>query len=140
MYRERRTTLRRQCLKRDGYKCVKCGSELGLECHHLIWLADGGPDTLDNVITLCSPCHAGVPSGLDETKEYLKIGLPPMLKHSCELTKEYVEHYLRFYCNADICLEEIIKESKIGIDLKYKSDWLQSIKQIKKERELVKHD
>lgn len=28
-----------------------------LVCHHIIPIADGGPDTLENTATLCSDCH-----------------------------------------------------------------------------------
>ena len=28
-----------------------------LEVHHVVWLADGGPDILENVVALCPNCH-----------------------------------------------------------------------------------
>ncbi|MDK2951996.1 MAG: 5-methylcytosine-specific restriction enzyme [Kosmotogales bacterium] len=28
-----------------------------LETHHIIWLSEGGPDTIDNVVALCPNCH-----------------------------------------------------------------------------------
>ena len=28
-----------------------------LEVHHVKWLAEGGPDTVDNVVALCPNCH-----------------------------------------------------------------------------------
>jgi 5-methylcytosine-specific restriction enzyme A len=31
--------------------------EAYLECHHIIWLAQGGDDTLDNTVALCPNCH-----------------------------------------------------------------------------------
>jgi hypothetical protein len=43
---------------RDGYQCQHCGqSARKLEAHHLIFRADGGKDTLTNLLTLCERCH-----------------------------------------------------------------------------------
>jgi 5-methylcytosine-specific restriction protein A len=44
-----------------------------LEVHHIIWLARGGPDTLDNTVALCPNCHKRM-HVLDEEKdkEHLK--------------------------------------------------------------------
>jgi 5-methylcytosine-specific restriction protein A len=28
-----------------------------LECHHIVWLAQGGEDTIDNAVALCPNCH-----------------------------------------------------------------------------------
>ena len=47
-------------------KCEKCGSEAPfvradgtpfLEVHHVLFLAEGGPDTVDNAVGLCPNCH-----------------------------------------------------------------------------------
>lgn len=40
--------------------CYRCGLELGArggEVHHVIPLSQGGPDTWDNMVLLCVPCH-----------------------------------------------------------------------------------
>jgi 5-methylcytosine-specific restriction protein A len=44
-----------------------------LECHHIIWIAKGGPDEVDNAVALCPNCHRKMHS-LDEAAdvEYLK--------------------------------------------------------------------
>ena len=50
--------LRRRCLDRDDWRCVKCGSPRDLEMHHKVSLAAGGdPLALDNVLMLCAGCH-----------------------------------------------------------------------------------
>ena len=54
-----------QTKKRDHYQCQICGDRKGdphtiLNAHHLIPRADGGPNTLENLITLCDLCHAVV--------------------------------------------------------------------------------
>jgi 5-methylcytosine-specific restriction endonuclease McrA len=46
--------------RRDGFKCVKCGSRNKLECHHVKPVRER-PDLafeLDNLQTLCRDCHA----------------------------------------------------------------------------------
>jgi len=49
--------LKEQTLKRDGYKCKVCGSTEHITAHHIVPRILGGPDTLDNLITLCEDCH-----------------------------------------------------------------------------------
>lgn len=52
--------------RRASGRCQLCGSlapfidQYGnpyLESHHVIWLADGGSDSVDNVVALCPNCH-----------------------------------------------------------------------------------
>lgn len=38
--------------------CVACGDRGNLNQHHLLPRSLGGPDTDDNLITLCGACHA----------------------------------------------------------------------------------
>ena len=49
--------LRLDVLRRDGWRCQFCGSMTNLEVHHKIYRSQEGPDTLDNLITLCAKCH-----------------------------------------------------------------------------------
>lgn len=52
--------LRRVCLDRDHYTCQRCDKRMkaaDLQAHHLIPRAEGGPDDLPNLLTLCNPCH-----------------------------------------------------------------------------------
>lgn len=44
-------------LERDQYRCVDCGSEDRLEVHHIVTWKPGDPHELDNLATLCVPCH-----------------------------------------------------------------------------------
>lgn len=60
---------RRAALRRDGFQCTKCGWPDGakrrtreLHVHHIISLANGGTNALDNLTTLCHICHRGVDS------------------------------------------------------------------------------
>lgn len=52
--------LRHECFKRDGYKCLECGTtnkEKTLHCDHIIPVSQGGSDELDNLQTLCEGCN-----------------------------------------------------------------------------------
>lgn len=57
---------RRDVLRRDHYSCQKCGWNFQmwdkadprhLELHHVIHHENGGQNTVDNLITLCTVCH-----------------------------------------------------------------------------------
>ena len=43
-------------LERDGGRCVLCGKQGNPWCHY-ISRAQGGLGIVENVITLCDPCH-----------------------------------------------------------------------------------
>ena len=49
-------------LKRDNYLCCRCGSQTcqPLDMHHRRGRGQGGPDTLENLVTLGRPCHDAV--------------------------------------------------------------------------------
>lgn len=51
--------LRRAVLERDRFRCrsAGCGGTSFLAVHHLVPREQGGGNTPENLITLCSPCH-----------------------------------------------------------------------------------
>ena len=54
--------VRWEVLKRDDYKCVKCGRrppEVELQVDHIQARSRGGTDDLSNLQTLCLPCNQG---------------------------------------------------------------------------------
>jgi 5-methylcytosine-specific restriction endonuclease McrA len=50
--------LRRQILRRDGWRCQSCGTMSNLEVHHQQFRSHSGHDSEENLITLCANCHA----------------------------------------------------------------------------------
>ena len=71
---------RRKVLERDSYCCVICGgTEPHLELDHIVAYVDGGGSAVENLRTLCEPCHK-TKSAEDwrcraqTKKEVLKIG------------------------------------------------------------------
>lgn len=52
--------LRHEVFKRDGYRCRECGlskEETSLEIDHIIPVAKGGTNDIDNLQTLCRQCN-----------------------------------------------------------------------------------
>ncbi len=43
--------------RRDGGRCVRCGSTERLRVHHRKHVADGGGHDDANLVTLCDACH-----------------------------------------------------------------------------------
>jgi 5-methylcytosine-specific restriction endonuclease McrA len=50
--------LRQRVLRRDGFRCQSCGTMSNLQIHHKQFRSQSGDDSEDNLITLCSACHA----------------------------------------------------------------------------------
>ncbi|HAU38803.1 MAG TPA: HNH endonuclease [Phycisphaerales bacterium] len=52
-------------LKRDKYRCSKCGASpssdhaVNLEVDHIIPVAEGGSNNIENLQTLCRRCNQG---------------------------------------------------------------------------------
>jgi len=53
-------SLRRQIMRRDGWRCQSCGSMSNLEVHHREFRSHAGADSEENLITLCVLCHSSV--------------------------------------------------------------------------------
>ena len=53
-------SLRQQILRRDGWRCQSCGAMSNLEVHHREFRSHSGSDVEENLITLCTTCHATV--------------------------------------------------------------------------------
>ena len=50
---------------RDFLACQKCGVKLGYshaDFHHILPRSKGGTDEVDNLVTVCRPCHVGLHS------------------------------------------------------------------------------
>lgn len=49
--------VRRAVWERDGGRCVACGATFDLQYDHVIPLALGGADSVENLQVLCAPCN-----------------------------------------------------------------------------------
>jgi 5-methylcytosine-specific restriction endonuclease McrA len=48
---------RERVRRRDGYRCTQCGGLGPLQVHHKKRRSDGGGDEMENLVSLCLPCH-----------------------------------------------------------------------------------
>ncbi len=55
--------LRKQVLRRVGWRCQVCGSTQDLQVHHKQLRSQLGSDDEMNLITLCAGCHEALHSG-----------------------------------------------------------------------------
>jgi 5-methylcytosine-specific restriction endonuclease McrA len=55
--------LRQRVLRRDGWRCQSCGAMTNLEVHHQQFRSHSGADSEQNLMTLCSDCHAAIHNG-----------------------------------------------------------------------------
>jgi 5-methylcytosine-specific restriction endonuclease McrA len=59
--------LRIACLRRDKFTCQGCTErKKRLQAHHIVPRHRGGPDDLENLITLCTKCHKRIHPWLEE--------------------------------------------------------------------------
>ena len=70
--------LRAAALRRDGGRCQRCGAE-AVEVHHVVPMSAGGADTLDNVLSLCEPCHAREHDGASAERRAWRESLAAMV-------------------------------------------------------------
>lgn len=61
-YRE----LCREVLRRDGWRCQRCGRMEGLQVHHIQLRSRLGDDAANNLIALCVSCHQKVHRKMQE--------------------------------------------------------------------------
>lgn len=51
--------VRKQAFQRDKYKCVKCGAKAE-QAHHKTYSRIGRKGELDDLISVCNPCHKNI--------------------------------------------------------------------------------
>ena len=68
--------VRQEVLRRDGHKCARCDkSGCRLTMHHIMPRGEGGGDNVENLITLCVPCHDLVERvGILRTRRMIEAG------------------------------------------------------------------
>jgi len=62
-----------KALERDGFRCMNCGYsvlERRMCVHHIIPFEESKDNRLDNLITLCVPCHVSIHAQERRKKEY----------------------------------------------------------------------
>lgn len=114
--------LRHKVFKRDGYRCRECGAskdETSLEIDHIVPVARGGTNDINNLQTLCRVCNR-----MKHTDEWI----------AGETDSESIEHQINIKkqekSNLVIQLRNTFSDNK-RIDLKYK------IKKIEEDLEVL---
>ena len=79
MHRETKATgipieVKKAVFKRDGEKCVWCGSPLGVPTAHIVRRSHGGRGIEQNIVTLCPECHREMDEGKNGARimEYVR--------------------------------------------------------------------
>src|SRR3989344_3198726 len=54
--------------KMAAFRCCRC-HEIGVDIHHIIPQAEGGPDDIDNAAALCQNCHDRFGANPEKRKE-----------------------------------------------------------------------
>ena len=64
--------IREERLKIDNNTCKRCGRLIKSKAHahHIIPIQNGGLNTLDNLVTLCTECHQYIHSSYNDGKLY----------------------------------------------------------------------
>jgi 5-methylcytosine-specific restriction protein A len=57
-YHRQWRSIRREAFERDGYKCMLCGCDKNISVHHIIPFRYSQDHGLENLATLCRPCHS----------------------------------------------------------------------------------
>ena len=136
--------LRHEVFKRDGYRCRECGAskdETILEIDHIIPVARGGTNDIDNLQTLCRECNR-----MKHTDEWvggqrdLKIAknelsnLKEQLNKYEEKINDLTDEDEIIECKFNIIkLNESIKEVEQKINLLKEEEQIAKKKQIEKE-------
>ena len=95
------TEVMKKALKEnEGRGCELCGRTKTLEAHHIIPRSIGGPDSEDNIICICSACHAKLTPKSLLTKIGLRNSSPRYFfyKHFNELAENH-----EIPCFEDVC-------------------------------------
>ncbi|MEN8217418.1 MAG: RNA-guided endonuclease IscB [Pseudomonadota bacterium] len=83
--------LRLATLMRDDFSCQQCRvKNTRLEAHHIKLTSEGGKDTVNNLITLCSECHSKVHSGKIQLKAKGVSGFKDKIAQRTMQGKDYL--------------------------------------------------
>lgn len=104
-------------LHRDGYMCKKCKkTETKLQVHHVIFRSNGGTDSPDNLITLCSACHSNLHLSDTAEADLKKLASKRQKKHTLDATQvSTIRAFLK---------KEVVFTETFGYETKYKREIL----------------
>jgi hypothetical protein len=87
---------RRSVFDRDGHKCKECGSQEGLEAHHIISLKETKSTAFEtwNGVSLCQKCHGQTENygGKNRSKEIINIDIGHLTVIAKTIPHKYHEY------------------------------------------------
>lgn len=135
-----RPTFKRMIIEHCGDRCSNCGSETGIEYHHIVPLAVGGTNNLSNFVALCFKCHQ-LAHGFDMPKKVAENGRSggrhwrTLPENATQIFDDYV--WGRIDRDEAENLLGITRGSKLN-DVKQFREYLKE-KGIAKQQNLIKH-
>jgi hypothetical protein len=69
-----KVSFREKCIDAKGEVCIECGETEGIQVHHVD--GDRSNNELDNLVPVCTSCHAKIHAGADGFEEWNKKLLP----------------------------------------------------------------
>ena len=104
-------------LQRDKHTCKKCKQDkCKLEVHHIHFRSNGGTDSPDNLITLCSSCHDKIHQSATAEADSLKLASKIQKRSTLDATQvSTIGAYLK---------KELVFTETFGYETKYKREIL----------------
>jgi hypothetical protein len=131
-------TIRKQVLERDNYTCQRCGrTDKILSVHHNIPRQVGGTDELENLISLCHPCHRTEEWNAEDFEEWRMWQQEDFFIPNCSICGESIytcldscdcagcierEKWVEHWDNCEACQAVHLPQCEIGIEL-YNKIW-----------------
>lgn len=123
-----------EVFKRDFFKCGYCGSEVGagvvLEIDHIIPVAEGGTNVMENLITSCFDCNRGKSKNLlSSIDERFKVNVEK--SNQFKEQKNQVLAFLEFQNNQKEIERQIFSQAispLINSKCYLPSDWESSVR------------
>lgn len=86
--------VKRAVLERDGNRCKKCrNGDADLELHHIVEVVAGGRHELENIDTLCAPCHGEWTWSPPADVTYAEwLALPPARMFAAQVAQAMRDH------------------------------------------------
>ena len=134
--------LRFEILKRDGFTCQYCGRkapEVELEIDHIVPVAKGGSNEIDNLITACHECNNGkFDRCLEDPAEFQTVNAEKIRADAIPIIRDAIENAKRktaaFNSLADLISEYVFYASDIILDDRERESVINALRQEKFEK------
>lgn len=134
--------LRFEILKRDSFTCQYCGRkapDVELEIDHIVPVARGGCNDIDNLITACHECNMGKRDRcLEDPAEFQTVNAEKIRAEASPVIRSAIENARRsaeaFSTLADLISEYVFAASGIILDDREKASVIIALRQEKFEK------